>query len=52
MLIERVVIYILSDTKTDQVIWSFIQEKGYLIYMVQSLFPNFFTLNWGSSSPP
>ncbi|MFS7894200.1 hypothetical protein Hanom_Chr00s065733g01786951 [Helianthus anomalus] len=45
----RVIIYIMSDAEIDRVICSFIQEKVFLVCMVQSLIPKISTINWGRS---
>jgi len=43
----RVMIYIMSDREIDRVICSFIQEKVFLVCMVQPLIPKISTINWG-----
>lgn len=45
----RVMIYIISDTEIDRVISFFIQEKVFLICMVQSLIPKISTIKLGRS---
>lgn len=42
----RDMIYIMSDTEMDRVICFFIQEKVFLVCMVQSLIPKISTINW------
>lgn len=41
----RVMIYIMSDTEMDRFICSFIQEKVFLVCMVQPLSPKMSTIN-------
>jgi hypothetical protein len=43
----RVIIYIMSNTEMDRVISSFIQEKAFLVCMVQSLILKISTIRLG-----
>ncbi|KAE9594047.1 hypothetical protein Lalb_Chr18g0049631 [Lupinus albus] len=45
----RVIIYIVSDTEIDRIISSFIQEKAFLVCMVQSLILKISTIKLGRS---
>nr|AFK41614.1 unknown [Medicago truncatula] len=43
----RVIIYIMSNTEMDRVISSFIQEKAFLVCMVQSFILKISTIRLG-----